>query len=38
MVYQREGKPCINCKTIIKRIKHNGRSSFFCPKCQKSYN
>lgn len=34
LVYQREGKPCLNCKTIIKRIKHNGRSSFFCPKCQ----
>ncbi len=34
LVYQREKKPCIVCKTIIKRIKHNGRSSFFCPKCQ----
>jgi len=33
-VYQREKKPCIVCNTIIKRIKHNGRSSFFCPKCQ----
>jgi len=37
LVYQREGKPCLNCKTIIKRIKHNGRSSFFCPKCQKKF-
>ncbi len=35
LVYQREKKPCIVCKTIIKRIKHNGRSSFFCPTCQK---
>lgn len=35
LVYQREGKPCLKCKTIIKRIKHNGRSSFFCPICQK---
>lgn len=35
LVYQREGKPCIVCKTIIKRVKHNGRSSFFCPNCQK---
>ncbi|MFA6017254.1 MAG: bifunctional DNA-formamidopyrimidine glycosylase/DNA-(apurinic or apyrimidinic site) lyase [Patescibacteria group bacterium] len=35
LVYQREGKPCIVCKTIIKRIKHNGRSSFFCYSCQK---
>lgn len=34
LVYQREGKPCLNCKTVIKRIKHNGRSSFFCPNCQ----
>ncbi len=38
LVYQREGKPCINCKTIIKRVKHNGRSSFFCPNCQKNYS
>lgn len=35
LVYQREGEPCLKCKTIIKRVKHNGRSSFFCPKCQK---
>jgi formamidopyrimidine-DNA glycosylase len=38
LVYQREGKPCLKCKTIIKRIKHNGRSSFFCPNCQKNYS
>jgi len=35
LVYQREDKPCLNCKTIIKRVKHNGRSSFFCQNCQK---
>jgi len=35
LVYQHEGKPCLICKTIIKRIKHNGRSSFFCSSCQK---
>ena len=35
LVYQREEEPCLVCKTIIKRVKHNGRSSFFCPKCQK---
>ena len=35
LVYQREKQPCLVCKTIIKRIKHNGRSSFFCPLCQK---
>jgi formamidopyrimidine-DNA glycosylase len=35
LVYQREGEPCKVCKTLIKRIKHHGRSSFFCPMCQK---
>lgn len=35
LVYQRENQPCLKCKTTIKRIKQNGRSSFFCPKCQK---
>ena len=35
MVYQREGEPCSHCKTPIKRIKQGGRSSFFCPVCQK---
>jgi formamidopyrimidine-DNA glycosylase len=38
LVYQREGKPCVVCKTIVKRIKHNGRSSFFCPNCQRNYS
>lgn len=37
LVYQRENQPCPYCKTPIKRIKQNGRSSFYCPKCQK-YN
>jgi formamidopyrimidine-DNA glycosylase len=35
LVYQRENQPCPICKTPIKRIKQGGRSSFFCPKCQK---
>lgn len=34
LVYQQESKPCPACQTPIKRIKQNGRSSFFCPKCQ----
>lgn len=34
LVYQREKKPCLVCHTVIKRVKHNGRSSFFCPNCQ----
>jgi len=38
LVYQREEKPCFVCKTIIKRVKHHGRGSFFCPKCQQPPN
>jgi formamidopyrimidine-DNA glycosylase len=36
-VYDREGEPCPTrgCKGIIKRIVQNGRSTFFCPVCQK---
>jgi formamidopyrimidine-DNA glycosylase len=36
-VYDREGKPCPTrgCKGIIKRIVQNGRSTFFCPVCQR---
>jgi len=35
LVYQKENQPCPVCNTPIKRIKQNGRSSFFCPNCQK---
>ena len=35
-VYGREGEPCLVCKTPIKRIVISGRSSHYCPKCQKS--
>lgn len=35
LVYQRENLPCPVCGTLIKRIKQGGRSSFFCPKCQR---
>ncbi len=34
-VYDQEDEPCSNCSTKIKRIKQGGRSSYFCPKCQK---
>jgi formamidopyrimidine-DNA glycosylase len=34
-VYGREGKPCLVCKTPIKRIVIGGRSSHYCPQCQK---
>jgi len=34
-VYGREGEPCLVCKTPIQRVVIAGRSSHFCPKCQK---
>lgn len=34
-VYGREGKPCMVCKTPIKRTSLGGRGTYFCPKCQK---
>ncbi len=32
--YQRDGKKCVRCGTIIRRIIVAGRSSHFCPQCQ----
>jgi formamidopyrimidine-DNA glycosylase len=36
-VYDREGEPCRTkgCKGMVKRIVQNGRSTFYCPTCQK---
>jgi formamidopyrimidine-DNA glycosylase len=34
--YGREGKPCFRCKTVMRRIIVAGRSSYYCPKCQKA--
>jgi formamidopyrimidine-DNA glycosylase len=34
-VYGRESEPCLVCKTPIKRIVIAGRSSHYCPSCQK---
>lgn len=34
-VYGREGEPCLFCKTPVKRVVIAGRSSHYCPKCQK---
>jgi formamidopyrimidine-DNA glycosylase len=37
LVYGREGKPCKgkNCHGAVKRITQAGRSTFYCPTCQK---
>ena len=37
-VYDREGDPCPTplCRGIVTRIVQSGRSTFFCPVCQKA--
>jgi len=34
-VYGREGLPCRDCGTLVRRIVQGQRSTFFCSKCQK---
>jgi len=34
-VYQKTGEPCPRCRTPIRRIVVAGRSSHFCPHCQR---
>jgi formamidopyrimidine-DNA glycosylase len=36
-VYDREGEKCQtkDCSGIVRRFVQNGRSTFWCPKCQK---
>ncbi|HSU53224.1 MAG TPA: bifunctional DNA-formamidopyrimidine glycosylase/DNA-(apurinic or apyrimidinic site) lyase [Candidatus Dormibacteraeota bacterium] len=33
-VYDREGKPCVTCRSGIRKMVQAARSTFFCPKCQ----
>lgn len=35
-VYGRAGKPCYSCGSILKSVTVGGRSSVYCPHCQKS--
>jgi formamidopyrimidine-DNA glycosylase len=35
LVYGRTGEPCRRCRTKIERIRFAGRSTHYCPKCQK---
>ena len=36
-VYDREGEPCprIECNGVVRRIVQSGRSTFYCPVCQR---
>jgi formamidopyrimidine-DNA glycosylase len=35
VAYGRDGEPCYTCGSIMRRIKVGGRSSVFCPTCQR---
>ena len=35
-VYDREARPCPNCRRPIKRITQAARSTFYCPHCQRA--
>jgi formamidopyrimidine-DNA glycosylase len=36
-VYDREGQACVRpgCRGLVRRVVQGGRSTFFCPKCQR---
>jgi len=34
-VYDREGEACTACASSVRRIAHAGRSTYFCPRCQR---
>ena len=34
-VYDRAGKPCRRCRAAIERIVQSGRSTYYCPNCQR---
>lgn len=34
-VYGREAESCVRCGGVIRRIAQGGRSTYFCPKCQR---
>jgi formamidopyrimidine-DNA glycosylase len=36
-VYDREGEPCLraDCGGTVRRIVQSGRSTFYCPACQR---
>jgi formamidopyrimidine-DNA glycosylase len=34
-VYGRNGADCLSCGTVIRRIVQTGRSTYYCPLCQR---
>ena len=37
LVYDHAGEPCQECGTAIERIVQGGRSTYFCPHCQRDW-
>ena len=37
-VYDREGQPCFRCASPIVRFMQSGRSTFWCPQCQRPWS
>lgn len=35
LVHTRVDMPCVNCGSVIKKIRVNGRGTYYCPNCQK---
>ena len=33
-IYERAGKPCRVCRTVVRRIRQGQRSTYYCPSCQ----
>ena len=34
-VYGKNGQPCLNCESVINQVTISGRTTFFCPHCQR---
>ena len=34
LVHNKVNEPCPNCGTMIKKMKVNGRGTYYCPNCQ----
>ena len=34
-VYERAGEPCVTCGAHIRRLVQGGRSTYYCPRCQR---
>ncbi len=35
LVHTKDGEPCPNCLTKIRKVEVGGRGTYYCPKCQK---